>query len=182
MVFMQTYTGKKIYFESPSPDSIDIEDIAQGLSNICRFSGQCKRFYSVAEHSLLVSEQCLEPSKLKGLLHDAQEAYIQDIISPLKSLLPNYRHIESRFSYVISEKFNLSGNDLEIHEIDLRILATERDIVFRNRVLWGDFMDKINPFDDLDFNFYSPKEAKQKFLEKFHELCEKQGRRKSVKS
>jgi len=76
--FIQTYSGKRIDFENPDPDQIDIVDIAHGLSNLCRFSGQSKYFYSVAQHSFYVSLVCKE-NKLQALLHDATEAYMADV-------------------------------------------------------------------------------------------------------
>jgi hypothetical protein len=73
----------------PQPDTILIEDIARGLANTCRYGGQVKRFYSVAEHSVLVHDLLQErgagPDTLcAALLHDAAEAFLGDVVSPLK--------------------------------------------------------------------------------------------------
>lgn len=172
MIFMQTYTGKKIYLENPSVDDIDIEDIAQGLANTCRFAGQCSEFYSVAEHSIRVAIAVNNREiEFEALMHDATEAYIHDITSPLKSVLPEYKRIEIRLNDVIREKFNISSNfHKEIREADLRMLATEREVVFKDRVLWGKFMDKVEPYSRKDFNFYSPQQAREEFLKVFYRL------------
>lgn len=84
--FIVTYTGKRFSFNRITPDRIDIRDIAHALSHLCRFTGHTNMFYSVAQHSLLVSEKMPggPADKLVGLLHDAAEAYTNDIASPLK--------------------------------------------------------------------------------------------------
>jgi hypothetical protein len=87
--YIVTYTGRRFHFLDPKIDEISIEDIAHALSNVCRFTGHTKRFYSVAEHSCLVSALC--DNRLEGLLHDASEAYMSDLSSPLKMLVPDYK-------------------------------------------------------------------------------------------
>ena len=73
--WLQTYTGKKFYPFDPREEEVDILDIAHALSQLCRFGGHTKEFYSVAEHCVLVSMCCPSEVKLLGLLHDAAEAY-----------------------------------------------------------------------------------------------------------
>jgi len=85
--WMQTFTGKRVDPLNMRPEDIDILDIAQALGNICRFGGHTRRFYSVAEHSLEVANLVSNKAKLPALLHDAQEAYIGDIIRPIKGSL-----------------------------------------------------------------------------------------------
>jgi hypothetical protein len=108
--WIQTVSGRKIHFLNPSPEEIDITDIAFALSNLCRFNGHV-RFYSVAEHSFLVSTRLDEEDKLAGLLHDAAEAYLSDIPSPIKQYLPEYRAIEDKLLACIFEKFGVQYND-----------------------------------------------------------------------
>lgn len=102
-----TYTGKSLDFSNPQPEQIAFEDIVIGLVRQPRFSGQSKINYVVAEHSLLVA--ALVPENYAGiaLLHDASEAYMSDIVSPLKNLpeLKGYRELEERLLFVILEKY-----------------------------------------------------------------------------
>lgn len=103
MPWFQSYTGKAIDLDHPTPDVVDIEDIAHSLSLQCRFIGHCKEFYSVAEHSvnvsILTASNCvrdgimthrLADEILAGLLHDAAEAYIGDIMTPIKQVVTNF--------------------------------------------------------------------------------------------
>ena len=82
--WIQTFTGKRFHLFDPSPDEVCIEDIAHALSNICRFGGHCLTHLSVAEHSVTVSRHVRPSLALPALLHDAPEAYIGDIVTPLK--------------------------------------------------------------------------------------------------
>lgn len=129
--WVQTYSGKKFFPLDPKLEDICIEDIAHALSNICRFNGHCKEFYSVALHSVLVCDQVSKEAKPFALLHDASEAYLCDIARPIKSKLPSYVRKEDKIQSLIFEKFTLwnfipSHLAEEIHVADLRLLATER--------------------------------------------------------
>lgn len=86
---IKTYTGKEFRFDQIDPEAIDIRDIAHALSHLCRFTGHTNLFYSVAQHCLLVSEKVPggPEIKLAALLHDAAEAYVGDLSSPLKKWL-----------------------------------------------------------------------------------------------
>src|SRR4051812_23383484 len=100
--YIETVSGKKIYFNEPTEDMFDIKDIAHALSMNCRYTGHCSRFYSVAEHSVHVSNLLKGTSlELAGLLHDASEAYITDIASPIKQFLPDYLMMEDKLMAVI---------------------------------------------------------------------------------
>ncbi|MCD3082574.1 deoxyribonucleoside 5-monophosphate phosphatase [Salmonella enterica subsp. enterica serovar Enteritidis] len=101
MSFIQTLSGKQFDYLSATIDDIDIEDIAVALSNICRFSGHLPEFYSVAQHSVLCSQLVSPEFAFEALMHDAAEAYCQDIPAPLKALLPDYREIEKRTDQLI---------------------------------------------------------------------------------
>ncbi len=130
----QTHSGIAWNLLDPDPESVRIEDIAHALSNQCRYNGHCKEFYSVAEHSVRVAS-CLPPKhQLAGLLHDAAEAYIGDIVRPLKPLLRDYRAIEEATTRAVLDGLGLS--DLQVnHEVVKYadrsiILATEgRDLM-----------------------------------------------------
>lgn len=116
---METCSGKIISLLDPDPTQIIIPDICQGLAFNCRFSGQIPWYYSVAEHTILVAS--LAPAHLKpaAMVHDMPEAYLNDIISPLKSLLPGYKEIEKIFERAICERFGIRADHLmEIKQYD----------------------------------------------------------------
>lgn len=104
---ISTVSGRFFDILKPEDYEFDIDEIATALSNICRYTGHVNKFYSVAEHSVLVSR--LVPSRLAlaGLLHDASEAFVGDVSSPLKRLLPDYKRIEERVQEAIADQFGL---------------------------------------------------------------------------
>ena len=126
--WIQTYTGRKFSLINPKPEDVDIIDIAYSLSRQCRFNGHTLFFYSVAQHSLLVSQNVSKENEKWGLLHDAAESYIGDIVKPLKNLLGNQlKEIEHNIQYCIAQKFNLStwAIPTEVFKIDQAILYDE---------------------------------------------------------
>src|ERR1035437_9287013 len=103
---IETYSGKWFDILEPTPDMIDIKSIAHSLSNICRYTGHVRHFYSVAQHSWIGSVIIPEPYKLEFLLHDASEAYIGDMSRPLKHCTAAghaYRKVEDVISSVIRQ-------------------------------------------------------------------------------
>ena len=136
--WIQTYQGKQFYPDNPTEDMICIEDIAHGLSNICRYTGQCPEFYSVGQHSLIVTDVIFKRTgdltlTLEALMHDASEAYLCDIPKPLKNLLPDYQKIEDNVSQVIFDKFNITYPlDPAIKVADVEVLAKEHENFIKN--------------------------------------------------
>lgn len=113
MSLLTTLSGKKVNPQDPTPDSISLIDIAQGLAYQSRFAGQLGDFYSVAQHSVLVSKLVVPSERsslpIRCLFHDAHEAYMSDIPSPVKELLkPSVSEIEHRFDEAIYEHFKLA--------------------------------------------------------------------------
>lgn len=103
-----TYGGGTIEPLDPDPEDITLEAIAHALSHQCRWTGHTLKFYSVAEHSVLVSE--MEPS-LEALLHDASEAYLADLARPIKKaagLGEVYLEVEAKLERAIAERFTLA--------------------------------------------------------------------------
>lgn len=121
-----TRSGKLFDYMAPTADMVELDDIAHALSNLCRFTGHCDRFYSVAEHSVLVSRLVPNDLALAGLLHDATEAYCGDVNSPLKSLLGAYRAIEARVAAVIEEKFKVKFGHPFVKNADTLAYLAER--------------------------------------------------------
>ncbi|CAB3795624.1 metal-dependent phosphohydrolase [Pararobbsia alpina] len=173
-----TASGKYFDFANPALDSIDIEDIATALSRICRFTGHTTQFYSVAQHSVHVSYAVPPEYGLQGLLHDAAEAYLGDVSSPLKQLLPEYKVIEERVERVICKRFGLPFPlHPSIKEADLRMLVTERRDLMpqpyeRQRVVdavaWS-WTAAIEPLD-ATISARTPGSAELLFLARFKEL------------
>jgi uncharacterized protein len=168
--FIQTYTKKKMYPLDPLPEEIDIVDIAHGLSNLCRFTGQCSEFYSVCTHSLYVSKFVSHEHALWGLLHDASEAYINDVSRPVKHdpRFAVYREIEANLQAVIIKKFGLPPEQPEdVTKFDTILLVTEaRDLNLLTSE-WRDY--KVQPLV-WPIIPQTPKEAEQAFLERYQEL------------
>lgn len=186
--WMQTASGRKFVITDPKPDAIVIDDIAHALSMLCRFGGHVLDFYSVAQHSVLV---CDYVESLRGspndirwaLLHDASEAYLGDIVWPLKQHpgLGGYKYIERDVQNVIAGKFELVGDEPPcVKQADLVILATEkRDLLARQdedgitneiaaarRQLGPLYEDQIAARPER-IDPWSPKDAKVAFLQRF---------------
>lgn len=124
---IQIHSGK--YFDILHPEDSDftIEDIAWALSHINRFTGHTSVPYNVAQHSLLVSALVPKRDAMAGLLHDGSEAFLGDVSSPLKQLLPEYKVIEARVEAAIFERFGLKpGLPASVKEADTVMLLTER--------------------------------------------------------
>lgn len=124
-----TFTGLKFDVFDPDPAAIVIEDIAHALSLKCRYNGHCNRFYSVAEHSWLMSSLFVEPElRRAALLHDAAEAYLCDLPSPIKHTgsMHAFRSLEDLLQAEIYTKFELPPKKFEqIDEADKWMLLQE---------------------------------------------------------
>jgi uncharacterized protein len=168
--WIQTYSGRRFNPTKPNPDAIVIQDIAHALSMQCRFSGHCQKFYSVAQHSVLVSHVCNFDDALWGLMHDASEAYLVDVPRPLKQsgLFNAYLEFEDRMQKAICKRFGLPEKEPpSVKRADTILLATEaRDLMSPLHPDWK------QPVEALPFRIESwgPEEAKKNFLKRFAEL------------
>lgn len=130
--WMQTVSGKVFWPIDPRPEELDINDIAHALGMMCRYGGHCNRFYSVAEHSVLMASYAeanlgTEIAQI-ALMHDATEAYLTDVIRPIKAHLSNYKEIEERLWLCIAERFGLPQViPDEVHHLDNCILRDEME-------------------------------------------------------
>lgn len=167
--WIETYTGRHFYFLNPEQDQIAIEDIAHSLAFTCRYTGHSNRFYSVAEHSILVSYLASDP--LAGLLHDASEAYITDIASPIKPYLSNYKELEDMLMARIAKRFGFDYPlDEDIKDCDNTQLKTEAKHLLRSGGYpWAHLYPTKRPHG-ITPNCWSPEEAEKKFLERFEEV------------
>lgn len=137
MTWILTRTGRRFDLLMPKASQVSTLDIAHALANICRFNGHTRRHYSVAQHSLLVASIVPAEHQLAALLHDATEAYVGDMVRPLKQgmrefyetqgLVSLYDEVERRVWLAICERFKLEPElPACVHEADMIALATER--------------------------------------------------------
>jgi len=124
--WIMTFTGREYWPMDPRPAEVDIYDIAHALSNLCRYTGHCARYFSVAEHSVLVSQLVPKHLAFVGLMHDATEAYVNDLARPLKHHLPQYMEAEARNWLAIAERYGLpAAIPDEVHDADNLALRME---------------------------------------------------------
>jgi len=170
--WIQTVTGVRFYPCDPHADEVRIEDIAHALSNLCRFAGHTSHFYSVAQHSVLVSQIVPFEHAFWGLLHDATEAYLVDLPRPVKrsAFLEGYRQLEHRLEEVIAERFGLAQPiPEEVKRADLVLLATERRDLFSMRVGPWKTSECVAPLEAVIYP-WSPDIARDRFLRRFDEI------------
>ena len=129
-VHIHTYSGIAFDLRDPQLAMVRLEDIVHSLSLMNRFNGAALFPYSVAQHSLHVAELLPPELRLEGLLHDAAEAFIGDMVSPLKQVMPEYKAVEARISTVVAEVFGLFYPEpAAVKQADLAVLAAEREQV-----------------------------------------------------
>jgi hypothetical protein len=123
---MMTTSGNIVDFETGQISKIDINDIAHSLSLQNRFAGHTVGRYSVAYHSWLVSCHVSQENELWGLLHDAAEAYLGDVIRPVRELIHGFEELENRILRQIAKEFDLCWPiPEEVFVVDNQILAAE---------------------------------------------------------
>lgn len=163
-------SGRYFDFTAPESNGFDIYDIAHALANLCRFTGHCREFYSVAQHSVMVSYAVPKHLALQGLMHDAAEAFVGDVASPLKRLLGEYSAIEARVEAAVFAHFGLPPKlDPEVKKADLVLLATEqRDLMNTKGEVWTN-LKSVQP---LTTHIYpvAPSLASSMFVRRYSEL------------
>jgi hypothetical protein len=161
------------YFDllDPHGSAFTIEDIAHGLSMTCRFAGQCRHFYSVAEHCWHASYLVPDPFKLRALMHDAAEAFIGDVTRPLKSLLPDYKAIERNVEAAIAERFAVGDwNVGEIKHADLVMLRAEQATMMPPHDDTWPVLAEVAAAPPVNFRYWEPERARTAFLDRFDRL------------
>jgi uncharacterized protein len=168
--WIQTYSGLQFWPMDARQDEVNIEDIAHSLSMLCRFNGHLERFYSVAEHSVYVSQIVSQENQLWGLLHDSAEAYLADIPSPVKMHLAQFKSIEKNLLKVICSHFNIDTNmPPEVKKADMVLLSTEKRVLMKPEpASWGNLPEAT---DKVVIAGLSPHKAKDLFLKRYAELC-----------
>jgi hypothetical protein len=177
--WIQTYSGAAFWPLDPWHNEVLIEDIAHALSMQCRYTGHTREFYSVAQHSVLVSTICDAQDAAWGLLHDASEAYLCDVSRPVKVQpeLEPYRAAEQKVQAVIMERFGIEGAEPQsVKRADRAMLWIE----YRDQMLgraygvawqkWATFAAGVH----VDVRgAWQPKRAENEFLYRFHFLADK---------
>jgi hypothetical protein len=170
--WIQTYRGEAFFPLQPIEEDVYIEDIAHALSKLCRFGGHCEQFYSVAQHSVFVSNVCGSENALWGLLHDAAEAYIGDIITPIKQMLPEFKKIENGILSVIAKRYSLFyPMPAIIKHCDCRMLATEKRELMKPGLVW-EHLEGVEPYQFTIIPL-SQSAAEVEFMERWEELTGK---------
>lgn len=169
-------SGRVFDFSNPSPESVDINDIAHALSRICRFTGHTDEHYSVAQHSCHVADMCKKENKFPGLMHDSPEYVVGDMNHPLKQMTPQFKKIEkSVWENAICPKFGLDAElPDEVKEMDYKIFLIETVFLFENRndiidSLRGE-IDRLNLAIPRTFDVWSSERAYDEFITRFHIL------------
>lgn len=168
---INTFTRKKVNLLDPSPEQIDIQDIAKGLAYKAHFSGQTPFYFSIAQHSCLVCDliprQYTEANPIilmEALLHDGSEAYIGDMVKPLKVHLPDFQRIETKLQQVVFEAFGLTGEYKKfIKTYDIQSQNIEYQCFYRD----SDFNLKPLSPDESYFEFLRRYEIYKKLIEKW---------------
>lgn len=155
---IRTFSGQYVNVFEPDPATILIEDIAHALSHQCRFGGHLSTFYTVAQHCCNTIPWVSPESSLAALMHDASEAYLMDIPSPIKRRLANYHEIEDRLMRVIANKFGFQWPLAEeVKLADKALLELEWQILVLGKNIQG-------------FQIYPSSYAKTKFLMEFENI------------
>lgn len=174
--YLQTVSGRFVNPFEPDPEQLDPHDIARALANVCRFGGHCRPFYSVAQHSIIVSELVEErggdvEDVFAALMHDATEAYLGDMPHPIKHRSPlgaAFKAAEDHLESVLRERFGIKADVPEIKRVDRALLATERRALSGVAWEWPE-LDGVEALD-LELVAWPPDEAERAFLARFAEL------------
>lgn len=170
-----TGSGRDYDFLNPSMEGLKVADLARSISRLCRFTGHCARFYSVAEHSVWVSHLVPKALARQALVHDLHEALVGDVSSPLKRLLRDYKAIEQAAWEQVAA---LCGVPAEVHpdvkRADLMMLAIERrHLMPYNTEAWA-ILDGIPDLSDdhpgLELGV-DPDQAFHRFMDRYASLA-----------
>ncbi|HYD58941.1 MAG TPA: metal-dependent phosphohydrolase [Noviherbaspirillum sp.] len=167
---IQIRSGRYFDFVEPDTNQFSIYDIAASISKLCRFTGHCNEFYSVAQHSVMASYIVPPEFAYDALMHDAAEAFTGDVSKPLKNLLPDFKIIEKRVERVVFARFGVR-NPLPdyVKYADLVMLATERrDLMPEDDEDW-ESTDGIPELPEIIVPV-NDKQAYTMFMNRYYEL------------
>ena len=174
--YLQTVSGRWVNPFDPDPEQLDAGDIARALANQCRFGGHCRVFYSVAQHSVIVSELIEQrggdaEDAFAALMHDASEAYLGDMPHPLKHRSPlgaAFKAAEGELEQAIRARFRIKPDVPAIKPADRALLASERRAFSAETWHWPE-LEGVEPLD-LELTAWSPDEAAEAFARRYAEL------------
>jgi len=175
--YLQTVSGRWVNPFDPDPEQLDPGDIARALANQCRFGGHSRAFYSVAQHSVIVSRLVEErggdaEDVFAALMHDASEAYLGDMPHPLKHRSPlgaAFKEAEQHLEDAIRARFGIRADVPEIKRADRALLATERRAFSAESWHWPE-LEGVEPLD-LELEAWPPDRAAEEFAARFAELA-----------
>lgn len=163
--WIQTRKGRQFFVFDPRPDDFDIEEIAWALSMQCRYNGHTKQFMSVAQHSVMVAELSDPEDALWGLLHDAAEAFIGDMVRPLKRSMPEFVVVENRILSQLAFAYGLEPDmPASVKRADNVALATEQKLIMAPAPADWALLEKADP-DIVEIPEMHPAEAFQHFMQ-----------------
>jgi hypothetical protein len=175
--WIQTYSGRQFFPLDPRVEDFALVDIASGLAKECRYAGQCLEFYSVAEHSILMT---LEAERLgfslrdrrAALFHDGSEGIgLRDMARPIKPMLSNYKTIESGIMIKIAAWADFDWPlPAHVKALDERIGLTEEvQIMSEKPAPWRTNFDAVDPLP-VSLMLLSPRDAMARFIHEANRL------------
>lgn len=166
---MELVSGKPFYPEYPREEDIDIRDVAHSLSMITRYGGQVRKYYSVGQHSVIVSRLVHPDNALEGLMHDAPEYALGDIIRPIKYKFKEFNELEGRTWKIFAKKYGMKEKiPNDVVTTDIRICYTERRDLM-NHTGETDWGNEIEPHD-FKIRAWGWRKSRRKFLSRFYQL------------
>jgi len=177
--WIETRTGRRIDLRYPHESDICLDDVAHALGHICRYTGHSSIYYSVAEHCVRASMLVPTDAALATLLHDAHEAYVGDVSSPLKSLVPDYRRIEDEMERVVfTALMGRLPNEYEarhIKQADVAMLRMEAEAMMDSQGREWPILQGVAIGYDFVAPGWGPEVARWRWKDRFLELTRKDG-------
>lgn len=172
--YIATLSGTNFYVDELNIEDIPLEDMAHALSMNCRYNGHVEKFYSVAEHSVLVSKLVPEEDALWGLLHDITEAFVPDVPRPFKALIYGFKEFEERLAKKLADYCGLPWPMPEtVHYIDKHIVGSEARVLFPDPPDWVEHYDDVCPHRMI--KALTPEQAERAFIDRYKEITNGKG-------
>ena len=172
--WLGTNNGARHDLEKIDTEHIDLKDIVEGLIKVCRFNGQINVHYSVAQHSMYVADLVPDRLKYQAILHDAAEAFICDIPTPLKLYLGDrYLELERRFNLAIGQKMGVDLINLHptVKLADRIMVVSERDALQFKPQSWGPEYDDAPRYPGIIHPYEVDPDEFRELVERYQELA-----------